>query len=187
MKILKSIIIVFIVIAALFFLIALFLPSTYTVQRSVVMECTPTDAYNLVSDFTTWMRWNPFTPLDTTAWAEVSGPLGKVGSTWTWHGDLIGIGSLTITELDSPKSIRSKLVFSEPRSSEAVDSWNFEPVSEGTKVTWANTGNLSYPMGRWAGLFIERTMVAPTFERGLENLKEVCEEEELVPDENPMQ
>jgi hypothetical protein len=187
MKIVRAIIIVFVVLIGLFFLVALFLPSTYTVKRSIEMECTSTDAYNLVSDFTTWMRWNPFTPLDTTAWAEVSGPIGAVGSTWMWHGDLIGIGSLTITELDSPTTIRSKMVFEKPRESEATDTWTFEPVSEGTEVTWSNSGHLSYPMGRWAGLFVDRSLIGPTFERGLENLKEVCEEEELVPDENPMQ
>ena len=61
--------------------------------------------------------------------------------------------------------------------SEAMESWifwQFEPTEEGTRATWANEGEVGYPLGRYFGLFLDG-MMGPDFERGLKNLKRVCE------------
>ncbi|MBN2367096.1 MAG: SRPBCC family protein [Calditrichaeota bacterium] len=180
MKFLKIVIFVLIAIIVLLLLVALFLPSKYDIQRSVVMDCPQGNTFNLVADFNNWLMWNPWTQIDTTAVSEVAGPVGEIGSSWSWSGEMVGTGSLTITEIDSPRYISSELRFTQPRESVAEDIWIFEKTSEGTRVTWRNVGNLSYPVERYLGLFLENSILGPTFERGLQNLKNLCEEKYLM-------
>ena len=54
--------------------------------------------------------------------------------------------------------------------SSAVNLWSFEPTANGTRVTWADSGELPYPIGRYFGLGLE-SMLGPQFEHGLESLK----------------
>ena len=72
------------------------------------------------------------------------------------------------------RSIRSKLVFTEPRADEGDVYWDISTTSDGTKVSWALGGKLNYPEGRMMGPFLEG-MLAPQLEKGLLNLKEMVE------------
>lgn len=51
---------------------------------------------------------------------------------------------------------------------------SLEPIAGGTRITWRNEGNLPYPIGRYFGLGVEG-MLGPQCEKGLANLKRVCE------------
>jgi hypothetical protein len=72
------------------------------------------------------------------------------------------------------QSIRSKMVSVAPQPWIASDNWRFEPTASGTKVTWTIEGSLGYPVERVFGLFME-SMLGPTCEKGLANLKKVSE------------
>lgn len=174
MKLLKKILIGVLSVVALFLVIALFLPSTYHVERSVVIQEPVDKVYAHVGNLNHWADWNPWTKMDPTAKNTVTGSGYEIGSVWAWNGEEVGVGSLTIQELEPNKFMQSRLAFQEPQMFESNDIWKFEPVEEGTQVTWINEGELGYPIDRVFGLFIDG-MLGKDFEQGLANLKHVSE------------
>ncbi|RMD51070.1 MAG: hypothetical protein D6830_01255 [Ignavibacteria bacterium] len=174
MKALKTILYIIIGIVALFLIIALFLPSQVRVERSIVIEKPAAKVYNLVIDFNNYKKWNPWSQMDPKAKGTLEGQPATVGQKWSWDGELVGKGSMTLKEFIPNKMIKSELKFIEPFESKSWDLWTFEPVDGGTKVVWANESEVDYPVGRYFGLFFE-DMMGPDFDKGLKNLKKLAE------------
>jgi uncharacterized protein YndB with AHSA1/START domain len=154
--------------------VAAFLPGSYTVERSVEIAAPPEVVYGQIADYNNWMKWSPWPKMEPTAKHTVSGTPGTVGMSWWWEGEQIGVGGMTLVEVEENRSIHSDLVFKEPMNSQADDYLLLEPTAVGTKVTWRNTGDLPYPVGRYFGLGLEG-MLGPQFEEGLASLKSLCE------------
>ncbi len=162
---------------ALFLIVAAILPASYRVERAIEINRPAEVIYELVVNLPNWPKWDPFTEQEPTAKYAYTGVEGTVGSSWMWEGkEKIGTGRLTIEEVVANQSVRSKLEFIAPQAMLAQDLWNLTPTDNGTKVTWAVTGELDYPVGRVFGIFMEG-MLGPTFERGLANLKRVSEQQ----------
>ena len=174
MKLFKKILAGIFAVVVLFLMVALFLPSTYHVERSVVIRQPVEKVYTQVSNLNYWADWNPWTKMDPTVENTITGSGHEIGSVWSWEGEEVGVGSLTIQELEPNRFIQSRLAFQEPQMFESDDIWTFEPVDEGTRVTWINEGKLRYPVDRLFGLFMD-SMLGKDFEQGLSNLKQVTE------------
>lgn len=179
MKVFKRVVIVIVAIVAVFYLVALFLPSAFHLERSIVINKSPEAVFGQVSDFNNWMKWNPWSKLDPNAKNTISGEPGDIGSSWEWEGEEVGRGILTIAEIEPNESIHSNLQFLVPWESSATDDWKFEATASGTKVTWISAGELPYPLGRYMGLMMDSELGAQ-MEQGLGDLKSVCE---TLPDE----
>lgn len=164
-----------------FLVVAALLPGGYSVERSIEIARPPSLVFEQVADFNKWLAWNPWTEMEPTAKNTMSGTPGTVGAAWAWEGEELGVGSMTIEEIEKDRFIHSKLAFKEPMESEAFDYMRLEPTASGTRVTWRNEGSLPYPIGRYFGLGIEG-MLGPQYEKGLANLKEVCES---IPETRP--
>lgn len=171
---LKKIGIIIGILVATFLIIAAILPSTYTVQRSVVIQKPVEVVFDQVVDFNNFAAWNPWTSQEPSATTQMTGTPKTVGSTWGWQGKELGIGKMTLVAIEPNKAIKEKLNFIEPFESEANNNWFFEAEGDGTKVTWAMEGTLSYPLERIMGLMYDG-MVGTDFENGLKNLKERLE------------
>ncbi|MDF9800408.1 hypothetical protein OKW21_005671 [Catalinimonas alkaloidigena] len=174
MSLLKKLLLGIAFVVGLFLLFALFLPASYHVERSIVIDKPVSEVYPKVSNLHHWAEWNPWTASDPSVKNSISGTGKDVGSVWAWDGEEVGIGSLTLYQIEPNKKITSKLAFVEPQMFESDDIWTFEEVPQGTRVTWINEGELSYPVDRVFGLFLDG-MLGPDFEKGLSNLKEVTE------------
>ena len=170
----KKLLYVLIGIIALLLVVALFLPSTYSVERSVEIAKPPEVVYPLVADYNNWLKWSPWPKMDPEAKQTVTGTPGTPGHSWSWDGETSGVGRMTLASAEENRSVRAKLVFKKPMESEADDSILLEPTPTGTKVTWRNSGNLPYPIGRFFGLGIEG-MLGPQFEEGLAGVKSIAE------------
>lgn len=158
-----------------FFLFAFFLPSEKKLDWSLTINSPAEKIYKLVSDFSNYKKWNPWSATEPEAHGEMSGTPNKIGHKWQWEGKKIGKGYLQIKELKEGKSIISDLIFIKPRSMKSLDTWTFEEIEKGkTKVTWGHKAFLSYPMGRIFGLMLKK-MLGKDFEQGLKNLKELSE------------
>jgi hypothetical protein len=174
MKILRIILIIIAVIIVLFLGIALFLPSTSHVERSTIINV-PTDSiFSIVVNYNYYREWNPWSKMDPNAQGEISGPVGEVGQKWSWESDIIGSGSLTTQEIKPGEYIESKLEFTAPQEMLSKDIWKFEPVDDGTKVTWINEAELGYPVERYFGLMMD-SMLGGDFESGLATLQTLAE------------
>ncbi len=182
MNVLKKILIGLGALIALFLVVGIFLPSSYRVERAIEINKAPEVVFTQVSDFNNWLKWNPWSEMEPTAKNTITGEARQAGSSWAWEGKVVGAGSMTFEKIEPNQRIESKLVFTAPQQAQAQDSWTFAPTAVGTNVIWHNEGGLDYPLGRYFGLMMDGSILGPQFEKGLANLKRVCE---ALPDPAP--
>ncbi|MFQ5629996.1 MAG: SRPBCC family protein [bacterium] len=174
MKIIKGILITIGAIVVLFFVVALFLPASSTLERTIEINKPPEVVFGQVVDFNNYLKWNPWSEREPTAKNTITGEAGTVGSSWAWEGEEIGAGSLTIEKIEPNQSIHSAFVSKKPFEGTASVDWTFQATDSGTKVTWQFTGKNPYPTMRYMGLMVDG-MLGPQLEKGLANLKIRCE------------
>jgi hypothetical protein len=159
----------------LFLLGGVLLPKDYRVARATVMQCTPEEAFTRVADLRTWKSWSPWQRMDPEAKTTYQGAAGELGASMAWNGEQVGVGTLTFKVLEPHTRIQTELRFIEPFASTSNGEWLFEATLEGTRVTWANYGELGYPLERYMGYFMFDNMLGSDFEAGLAELKKQCE------------
>ncbi|MCR6640697.1 MAG: SRPBCC family protein [Sporocytophaga sp.] len=174
MKLARTILLSLLGFLLLIFIVALFFPKTYSVQRSIVIKQPAEKLYKEISDYNDFKDWNPWSESDPTTKKIVEGQPSKSGHKYSWEGEKTGKGYMIITETKRPTMIHSKLSTLTPMESESEVYFTIEPVEGGTKVTWKNEGNLDYPIGRYLG-FMVKDMLEKDFDKGLENLKQYAE------------
>ena len=164
----------------LFLLVSFLLPSRFRIERSITINQPVDSVYKQVIDLRKWQQWSPWSFEDTESVNSYAGLFGTPGSRWIWNGKKSGYGQLEITNVVAGNKIITDMKIFEPESLSLSGSWHFEEKnSHSTQVTWVNQGKLGYPFDRWAGLFMERKL-GGDYERGLSNLKSVCERRTAV-------
>jgi len=175
MKILIGILIFLAVVIGIIVIFPAFIEPDVTLSRTIEIKKPVAEVYSVIKDYNYYLQWNPWTQMDKTASHELSGPMGEVGARWSWQGDTVGTGTLTIEELVENKSIKSRLEFIAPFESTAQDLWDFESIDENTtKVTWSYAGTAGSYFMRYMNLVTE-SMLGPQLTLGLENLKKLIE------------
>jgi hypothetical protein len=163
-------------IAAIVTLFAAFVatrPSTYKVERSIVVAAPAARPYASVVDFRKWEGWSPWAKLDPGMKVDYAGPESGVGAVYHWKGnDKVGEGRMTITGAVPDSSIQVKLEFLKPWEQKSLTVFTFAPDPGGTKVTWSMSGEHDL-VGKLFAVFMDMDgMVGPDFEKGLKALKE---------------
>lgn len=160
------------IVAAL--LIAALLPGAYNIEKKIIINRPLGAVMEKVADLHYYAQWNPWQKTEPDSKQEISGTPMTKGHRYSWKGNKIGEGSLTLRDID-PKHIHFDLEFIKPFKSSANDNWLFEEWGNAeTKITWQNNGDLPYPMGRLMGPILNKTL-QKQFEQGLLNLKALCE------------
>jgi len=175
MKALKGIFYVILAIIALVFVVAIFLPSEYKVERSAEINKPVTMIFGYVSDFNNFHSWNPWTPLEPNHSYTVSGDSGQVGHKYLWEGEIIGSGNMIFTKFIPFDLIKSDINFLSPQKAKGVVEWAFDGTENSTTVSWSLTGSADYPLGRYYGLMMDG-FLGPSFEEGMNSLKKRCAE-----------
>jgi hypothetical protein len=175
MKIVKRILLGLLVLLVVLLVVGFFLPGRYRVERSTVMHATTEAIFPYVNTLKRWPDW--------TAWntkkypdmkVEFEGPEAGKGATYRWDGKDVGKGSLTLTSSDPERGVEYDLNFENGKYL-SKGALQFEPMTEGVKVTFRNEGDLGWsPISRYFGLMMDRFM-GPDFEEGLANLKTTVE------------
>jgi uncharacterized protein YndB with AHSA1/START domain len=175
MKILIGIVSFIAVVVGLLVLAPAFIDEDVSFSRSIEINKPVEMVYGVVKDYSYYKQWNAWSMMDKDAVNELTGTPGEVGAKWSWQGDTVGTGALTIEELVPNKSIKAKLEFFVPFEATAQDLWDFEMIdSTSTKVTWTYAGKSDSYFMRYMNLMTE-SMVAPQLETGLSNLKNLIE------------
>jgi Polyketide cyclase / dehydrase and lipid transport len=160
---------------AVLLLIALILPASYTVMQTIDINKSAQEVSDRIADLNHYREWNPWQKSDPAASFVVTGAPQTTGHKYAWEGKKVGMGSLTLKSLQPGSQVVFDLEFIKPWSAKALDKWDFEHAGNGsTKVTWSNTGELPYPMGRLMGPVLNKQL-NKQFAEGLQNLKSVCE------------
>lgn len=169
MNILKKILIGLGVIIALFLIVAIFLPSHVTVQRSSVVEVPDSVAFAYITDFSVRANWDPWLEMEPTAKVTLNDIPKGVGAGYAWEGKEIGSGSMEIDEVVENRSVKSTITFLSPQTGEGKVEWILEPVENGTKLTWVFSSEMGYPVERYFGLMMDG-MLGPSLEKGISNV-----------------
>ncbi|MEM7361894.1 MAG: SRPBCC family protein [Bacteroidota bacterium] len=170
MKILKTIFSILVILIVVVVVVGLFLPTSYTVERSVVIDATPQEIHNYVGDLNNWDSWEPWREADPSIVITKGEKTKGVGASQSWVGDT-GDGALTFTKDSVNEGVEYDLVF-DGGSYESQSAITYDPLENGdTKVTWTMSGDVGMPIvGGYFALMMD-SMVGDTFDKGLSNLK----------------
>ena len=155
--------------------IGLFIPSGFSVQRSIEIDAQPRKVYDLIVEPKKWRDWSVWTQRDPDMRITYSGPPFGMGAKWAWVSRSEGTGSMEFTRVEPDRAVEYQIVFADfnMRSTGAL---RLEPAGSATRVTWTNSGDVgSNPLKHYLTLMMDR-MVGRDFEAGLANLKAATEQ-----------
>lgn len=172
MKILKYILLLIVAVIAIGLIYVSTYTGSYDVSRSKVIKAPIAHAFNTVNDLKTWEKWGPWHDEDSTIVVTYGDKTVGVGASDSWTSK-DGPGKMETVALVENKSIDQKISFMDSEPGDIY--WNFEEVSDGTKVTWGMKAEKSpffFKMiaaftGGWDNMF------GPMEEKGLDNLEKV--------------
>lgn len=160
---------------AVFVAVGVFLPSTYTVQRSTQIAVVPGFVFPLLNNLERAGTWDPWGEEDATLKSTYSGPAEGVGAKGTWTSEKSGTGSQTITASKPNESVVIELDFGDQGKGTAT--YALTEKDGGTHIVWSMTGDVGFSLiGRYFALGMD-SMIGPPFEKGLAKLKHIAETE----------
>ena len=162
--------------------IAAFRTGTIQILRSRSIQAPPDKVFAWIDDFHNWKQWAPQDVEDPAMTRTFSGPEHGLGAASEWSGSgNSGKGRMLIVESEPPKRISIKVDFVKPFEAHNVNEFTLESVGASTLVTWKMQGTNAYFM-KVMGIFVNMDKVmGKHFERGLDNLKIVCEKQTGYP------
>ncbi|MCB0476779.1 MAG: SRPBCC family protein [Crocinitomicaceae bacterium] len=154
-------------------LIGFLFPRKVHVERTLILDTSIEKVWTQVSELENFGLWNPWAKKDPNIEIEITGT-GK-GSKYKWKGNRsVGEGSLEITNLEQNRKVDMELLFGR-NPNPATTSIILQSEGIKTKITWTmDTDMGNNPAGRYMGLFMDK-FVGKDYEIGLENLRNVCE------------
>lgn len=178
MKIIKRLLFWSIFLIGIVLIIALFLPTQFSVKRSVMIVQPADSVFQYVKQLKNQELYSVWWKADPQMKKTYTGADGEVGfiSAWKSKQAEVGAGQQKIVAIEEGKRIDLELTFIEPfestndayMSTTALDAKN-------TRVSWSINGEMPYPMNI-TGLFIDMEQtLGEDLEKGLKNLKRILE------------
>lgn len=160
---------------AIIFGISLFLPESYAVDRTVMIEAPVSVVREAVVDLENWREWEPWGRTDESMRIELGAITRGEDATYSWTGERTGTGEVRIIAAE-PLEVRYQYVFNGDETHPAFSEMILEPLApEHTQVTWTFRGKIGgNPLNRYIGLLVG-PMVGVSYENGLKALKAFCE------------
>ena len=167
MKLIKIILIGFLLAVALVLLAALVLPSSYQVERSVSINKAKEQVFSYLvllknqDNFSVWMA------LDPNVKKTYQGEDGTVGFVSAWQSEAIKAG----------ERIEYELRFLQPFASVAQAYMQLEaPQADQTTVRWGFQGHMPYPMNLLLLVMDMEGLIGNDLQQGLDKLKLMLEQ-----------
>lgn len=174
MKVLKYLLIVVLIVAAILFGGGFLLSPKFTVLRTVEINAPPSTVYPLVADPRAWQRWSVWNQRDPGMQMSFSGEPTGAGAGWAWASESQGNGRMAFTAAEPNEKIVFNLFFDD-FDSVSTGTFLFEPTGNGTRVSWVMNGDMGRnPLMHWFALASDK-MIGGDFEAGLANLKALAE------------
>ncbi|MGQ1787883.1 MULTISPECIES: SRPBCC family protein [unclassified Saccharicrinis] len=150
------------------------LEGAYDVKRSITVNSSNAEVFDLVQDFNNWTAWSPWLCMEPDAKVDVTGHGNTVNDTYTWAGELVGEGTISHTKIEAGKSIEQDIVFKQPMESSSFVYWEFSSLNDSTtKLTWGMKGEMPFYL-RFMTKMME-PWIGMDYERGLKMIKELAE------------
>ena len=174
MKIIKILLGIIVALLMIFFVGGAFLPTTYSVNRTIIINAPDSVIYKNIADYNEFLKWNPWTKMEPSAKVNITGNVGQPGYLYEWEGDKVGSGQMKITEVSPNQSVVEEMKFIKPMESTSTIRFDILKNDQGNKVIWTMSGESVGTMNKWMGLMMDK-IIGGDFESGLKNLKEKAE------------
>ncbi len=178
MKIFKGIGIFIVVLVAIYLVLGLFGPSDYKVTRSIKITAPIEVVFEQTSKFENWGAWSQWAKIDETAKYTIENDNQEIGAKMSWesnHQD-VGHGSMTISEIVKNEKTLYTLKFVKPWEFSSNGGFLYTQEEASVNVEWYDSGDIPF-VQRPIMLFMNlEAQIGPMFEKGLANVKTICEE-----------
>mgnify|MGYP006404127551 CR=1 FL=1 len=168
------------IIIALPFIIALFVSSSYEVEREVLINKPKSEVFNYVKylknqDY--FSKWAQIDPEMKKTSRDTDGAVGFVSAWESEHPD-VGTGEQEIMAIVDGQRIDYELRFLKPFESISPAYMTFESDgSDQTTVKWGFKGQMDYPMNIMLLMMDFEQLIGDDLQMGLDNLKVIQETE----------
>jgi len=163
-------------IALAFVITGFLLPGKVRLERSLLINASPSSIFEQVNTLKNWEKWSPWSKNITLMKIKYSGPESGKGARLTWDSPDKNINSGYLSILYSVPFDSLMVLMDYGANGKTAGKFVFTKVNDSTRVTWRIESNIGLnPISRWFGLFINR-MVGPDIEGGLLQLAEIVEE-----------
>lgn len=181
MKRLKKIVGVLIGLVAILLVVALFIPTKKVVKRAILISRNQSETFAYIKHldhqekFGVWWKADPNMKITTKG---IDGTVGYIHA-WKSKDEQVGQGQQRIIKIiEGPNKSRMdiELTFIKPFKSVAPSFMTTEEVSKDkTRVSWAITSNMPYPMNLIGAAMNMEKMLGDDLEQGLKNLKVILD------------
>ncbi len=176
MKLMRSVFILVLLLAAIFIIGGLFLPKTHHISRSIEISRPDSVVYQFVLDYQHFKQWSPWYKMEPAAATTIMGLPGKPGYTYAWSGKELGKGKIELIKALPNQQILQEMTFYMPKPSVHQTNFYFESTSPGsTKVSWTMEGSNEGFFDNWMYTVFLNRMIGKEYETGLKSLKQVLE------------
>jgi len=158
---------VFLSVVLVFLLVPAFLPSSFEVSRTAVIQRNASMVYQAIYDFKTWEKWSPWRECDSSIISTYTGAPNGEGAQVKWVSEKSGSGEMSIIAARPDSLLLIKLSINE--FAEFESKFLLTEKNGTTTVRWSDSGTMGY-LERWLILFAE-TMMGNDLSQGLEKLK----------------
>jgi len=177
MRILKYLGIVLGTIIGLILIVAIFVPTEFKYEKSIVINAPIDSIWVNVSSLSALDQWSPWNDHDPNMKKKLTGLDGAVGATQSWESDIVGSGSQTIVTVNKPNLFETDIKFYKPQKSHGKTYVHLTAQRSGIKTTWGMTGSMPYPLNILIVFMnMEKTM-GKDWDNGLSKLKKMSENE----------
>lgn len=181
MSLVKKILLGILIVLAIPLVAALFIEKDYAVEREIIIERPKEVVFDYVKYLKNQDNYSKWASMDPNMKKTYRGTDGMVGFVSAWESDDpdVGSGEQEIVGIKEGERIDFELRFFEPFESEEPAYMTTESVSpEETRVTWGFNGHMDYPMNLMLVFMDFEEMIGDDLETGLQNLKQVLENQE---------
>jgi uncharacterized protein YndB with AHSA1/START domain len=178
MKILFIILIALVSLVALLLIVGLFMKKEYHVEREVVINKPKQSVFEYIKLLKNQNKYSVWATMDANMKTEFTGTDGTPGfvSAWDSQEKNVGKGEQEILKVVDGERVDYEIRFIKPFESTSDASMTTVSVNENqTKVTWAFTGKMKYPMNLMLLFMNMEKMIGNDLQKGLENLKGLLE------------
>jgi hypothetical protein len=164
---------------ALAFIISLFFPRTYRIERSTVINRPLYESYAYMNNINNWADWSPWNnSIDSSMKSFYSPNTIGIGATHYFRGDLVGLGRFRISSGVLNEMIHYDLSINDgTMHSEAT--FYFRNVGGKTHLMWVDSGDVGMnPIYRYM-LPSKISGTEQAFEEGLIMIKRAAESKKM--------
>ena len=160
------------VLVLLLLLVGLFAPKHHIVERSVIINAPSGIIHDQINNFEKWPAWSPWDKMDPGMKKEFGATKVGKGAFYTWNGEKLGKGKLTITS-STTDTIKTTIEFGGMGTSEGI--YSLKPEAGGINLGWKLIYDTPFPFNAFSFLMNYDKDIGKDFEVGLASLKTICE------------